>query len=76
MRIQSSSDKYHKWLLQASDESYASYKAEKDGILASLARRAKVHHGSISHTPKCIVENTLKFVTAAFMITGIGDCIQ
>ncbi|VAH02059.1 alanine aminotransferase 2 isoform X1 [Triticum aestivum] len=26
---------------KASDESYASYKAEKDGILASLARRAK-----------------------------------
>lgn len=30
------------FILQAGDESYASYKAEKDGILESLARRAKV----------------------------------
>jgi hypothetical protein len=34
--------KNHCFILQVGDESYASYKAEKDGILESLARRAKV----------------------------------
>ena len=34
--------KNHCFILQVGDESYASYKAEKDAILQSLARRAKV----------------------------------
>jgi hypothetical protein len=29
-------------ILQPGDESYVAYKAEKDGILESMARRAKV----------------------------------
>ena len=34
--------KNHCFILQVGDESYASYKAEKNAILQSLARRAKV----------------------------------
>lgn len=32
----------HELCVQVGDESYESYSAEKDGILSSLARRAKV----------------------------------
>jgi alanine transaminase len=47
-KVQKSLIRYHYLILQAGDASYASYKAEKDGILQSLARRAKVYQDSNS----------------------------
>jgi hypothetical protein len=66
--------KNHCFILQVGDESYASYKAEKDGILESLARRAKVSLVAFPLHSSVFFKNIQDFSFVRF--TGVGGCIQ